>query len=103
MQTRINITRITKIMTLMKHKKFKLFLVLSHCFILTPVTLIRTLMTFNIYSKPLIRPMISLLLVNQEFSKTKKNNINLPDYVIEYTGAKFQAGGTKRDRNDWGG
>ena len=40
---------------------------LSHCFILTPILLIRTFMTLNIYSKPLIRPLISLLSMNQEF------------------------------------
>ena len=45
---------------------------ISYLSFLTPVPLIRTLMTLNIYSKPLIRPLISLLLVNHEFSKTKK-------------------------------
>ena len=39
---------ITKIMALIKYKKIKLVLVLSLCFILTPVFLIRTLLTLNI-------------------------------------------------------
>ena len=76
----------------MKYKKLKLILVLSHCFILTPVLLVSTLMTLNIYLKPLIRPFMSLLLVNQEFSKAKTNKkkttIDLPNYVIEHKGAE---------------
>ena len=39
-------------------------------------------MTLNTYPKPLIRPLISLLLVNQEFSKTKKQQKILTDQIM---------------------
>ena len=87
---------IVKIVTLMKYRKLKLILVFSHCFILTPVLLIRTLKTLNIYSKPLIIAVTeSRILRNQ-----KIKNINLQNYVIESTRTESQAGGTLLYIND---
>ena len=72
----------------MKYKKLKLILLLSHCFILTPVLLIRNLTTFDIIESRIFK--------NHKITK----NINLPNCVIEYTGVESHSDGTLLCIND---